>query len=295
MVSSYFAPIVETLTETLTESAFDPEHPYYDPKWQDRERPRWFNVHVEFRHKLSNPSPVTLHELRKHSQSGGSLEHLELFVKPRLSVGKIKPTEWNLILEMAGEAGFRAAIPPSPPTPEAQEPVERSAVEATPVSISAAEVVAEVLTDIVEDMASTAAELMGEQTAESMMPDIREQVGEDLAQEVANEIAEEVAEQVEAPIAEALSEEVKEIVAEVENEIDQPVGDALNVQDTPAITVEGAHPSKVVAESEIVESEIIREELFTGKSTSHLCSSEPAGCLNKLCIFKRTDVLESPQ
>lgn len=246
----------------MPESAFDPEHPYYDAKWQDRERPRWYNVHVEFRHKLTNPDPVTLSELRKRSESGGSLEHLELFVKPRLSVGKIKSTEWNLILDMAGEPGFHAATPP--PAVAIEQPAEQPIEE--PAAISAAEVVGEVIADVVEDMASTAAELMGEQTAESMMEEIREEVGEELAQEVAQEIAEEVAEQVEAPIAEALTEEVAEIVAEVQNEIGQPVGAALNIQETPAVTTEGAQAAQVVTETETIETEIVHEEVTAGKS-----------------------------
>ncbi|KAJ6104546.1 High mobility group HMG-I/HMG-Y [Penicillium sp. IBT 18751x] len=82
------------------ESAFDPEHPYYDPK-SNRDSPKWSVVHVEFRHKLKNP--VTLADLKANSEAGKPLENLMTLKQSRLSVSKVTPDEWRTILEMAGE------------------------------------------------------------------------------------------------------------------------------------------------------------------------------------------------
>src|SRR4051812_43009825 len=49
-------------------SAFDPDHPYYDPK-SDRDKPKWEMVKVEFVKKFDGL--VTLRELK--SFSGGAL------------------------------------------------------------------------------------------------------------------------------------------------------------------------------------------------------------------------------
>lgn len=82
------------------ESAFDPKHPYYDPK-SNRDSPKWSVVHVEFRHKLKKQ--VTLADLKANSQAGKPLENLMTLKQSRLSVSKVTPDEWRTILEMAGE------------------------------------------------------------------------------------------------------------------------------------------------------------------------------------------------
>ncbi|KAL9003135.1 MAG: hypothetical protein Q9188_003977 [Gyalolechia gomerana] len=58
---------------SVDETAFDPEHPYYDEK-SIREKPKWFVVHVEFRRKF--PALVSLKELQKFAKPGGVLENM---------------------------------------------------------------------------------------------------------------------------------------------------------------------------------------------------------------------------
>ncbi|CAG7924170.1 unnamed protein product [Penicillium olsonii] len=82
------------------ESAFDPEHPYYDSKSQ-RSDPRWVVVHVEFRRKLQKQ--VTLQDLKTHSEAGKPLESLQMIKQGRLSVSSVTPAQWQYILGLAGE------------------------------------------------------------------------------------------------------------------------------------------------------------------------------------------------
>ncbi|KAJ5632465.1 hypothetical protein N7490_008804 [Penicillium lividum] len=82
------------------ESAFNPKHPYYDPK-ASRDIPKWVVVHVEFRCKLKNQ--VTLQDLKTHAQSGKPLENLQTIKQSRLSVSSVTPAQWRYILELAGE------------------------------------------------------------------------------------------------------------------------------------------------------------------------------------------------
>ena len=84
----------------MTESAFDPNHPYYDPK-TTRENPKWDVVHVEFRHKLKKQ--VNLDELKSNAEPGKALENLQTLKQSRLSVSSVTPAQWRFILELAGE------------------------------------------------------------------------------------------------------------------------------------------------------------------------------------------------
>ena len=84
----------------ITDSAFDPKHPYYDPK-ASRDNPKWVVVHVEFRYKLKEM--VTLNDLKTHAQPGKPLENLQTLKQSRLSVSSVTPAQWRFILELAGE------------------------------------------------------------------------------------------------------------------------------------------------------------------------------------------------
>lgn len=88
------------LTTSTTESAFNPKHPYYDPK-ASRDNPKWVVVHVEFRRKLKKQ--VTLADLKAHAQPGKPLESLQVLKQSRLSVSSVTPAQWKFILELAGE------------------------------------------------------------------------------------------------------------------------------------------------------------------------------------------------
>ncbi|RHZ53224.1 hypothetical protein CDV55_102146 [Aspergillus turcosus] len=90
---------------TPDESAFDPAHPYYDPK-SKRDNPKWDVVHVEFRRKFKNM--VTLHDLKAHAKPGGPLEDLQVLKQTRLSVSSVTPAQWKFILGLAGESSESA-------------------------------------------------------------------------------------------------------------------------------------------------------------------------------------------
>ncbi|KIX00500.1 uncharacterized protein Z518_10640 [Rhinocladiella mackenziei CBS 650.93] len=85
---------------SVDESAFDPDHPYYDPK-SDREKPKWELVHVEFVKRFDNF--VTLKELKSFAKTGGALENMQMLKQSRLSVSSVRPEEWRFILNLAGE------------------------------------------------------------------------------------------------------------------------------------------------------------------------------------------------
>ncbi|KAJ5579841.1 Thymocyte nuclear protein 1 [Penicillium hispanicum] len=93
--------IMEIVQEhSVDESAFDPKHPYHDPK-ATRDNPKWVVVHVEFRHKLQKQ--VTLDELKSNALPGKALENLQTLKQSRLSVSSVTPAQWRFILELAGE------------------------------------------------------------------------------------------------------------------------------------------------------------------------------------------------
>ncbi|KAL8918244.1 MAG: hypothetical protein Q9208_007472 [Pyrenodesmia sp. 3 TL-2023] len=79
---------------SVDETAFDPEHPYYDAK-STRENPKWCVVHVEFRRKF--PVLVTLKDLQRFAKPGGVLENMQTLKLSRLSVSKVTKKEWDFI------------------------------------------------------------------------------------------------------------------------------------------------------------------------------------------------------
>ncbi|EXJ95960.1 hypothetical protein A1O1_01085 [Capronia coronata CBS 617.96] len=85
---------------TVDESAFDPNHPYYDPK-SDRSKPKWDVVHVEFVKKFDDL--ITLKTLRSLAHPSGVLQDMQMLKQSRLSVSSVTPTEWEFILQLAGE------------------------------------------------------------------------------------------------------------------------------------------------------------------------------------------------
>lgn len=86
--------------ELASETAFDPEHPYFDPK-SERDSPKWSVVHVEFRRKF--PNLVKLKELQKYAEKEGVLENLQTLKQSRLSVSKVSKKEWDFILGLVDE------------------------------------------------------------------------------------------------------------------------------------------------------------------------------------------------
>lgn len=87
-------------SDSLTESAFDSKHPYYDPK-SDPEKPKWFHVHVAFHEKF--PKLVPLKELQLHKED--TLKDMQGLKQSRLSVSKISKAEWEFIMELARQKG----------------------------------------------------------------------------------------------------------------------------------------------------------------------------------------------
>ena len=81
----------------VDESAFDPEHPYYDEK-SVREKPKWDCVKVEYVKKFAKP--VSLKEVK----STPELSKMQLVSAARLSVQKVRPSEWRFVLKMADES-----------------------------------------------------------------------------------------------------------------------------------------------------------------------------------------------
>ena len=81
----------------LVETAFDPEHPYYDEK-SDRAKPKWCLVHVQFRQKF--PEIIKLKELQQYAKPGGVLEKMQVLNQTRLSVSKVTKKEWDFIMSL---------------------------------------------------------------------------------------------------------------------------------------------------------------------------------------------------
>ena len=82
----------------VDKSAFDPNHPYFDPK-SDPSKPKWDCVKVEFVKKFDNI--VSLKTVKETPE----LADMQLASKSygRLSVQKVSPGCWKYILKMAGE------------------------------------------------------------------------------------------------------------------------------------------------------------------------------------------------
>ena len=85
-------------SHTFIESAFDPGHPYFDPK-SSREKPRWELVHVQFVQKF--PKLITLSDLKSFAKSGSALENQQTLKQSRLSVSSVQPHEWHFIMGLA--------------------------------------------------------------------------------------------------------------------------------------------------------------------------------------------------
>jgi predicted RNA-binding protein with PUA-like domain len=84
----------------VDETAFDSKDPYYDPK-SDREKPKWYCVGVDFVQKFEHV--VDLAKMKSHAGAGGDLEGMQLVTNSRLSVSRVRKTEWDFILGLAGE------------------------------------------------------------------------------------------------------------------------------------------------------------------------------------------------
>lgn len=82
----------------VDKSAFDPNHPYFDPK-SDPSKPKWDCVKVEFVKKFDNI--ISLKTVKETPE----LASMQLASKSygRLSVQKVSPSSWKHILKMAGE------------------------------------------------------------------------------------------------------------------------------------------------------------------------------------------------
>lgn len=94
-------PAIAGLAEVVREAhpdptAFDPDEQHFDPK-SKRESPTWFQVEIRAVKPIS--PPIGLPSLREVPQLAG----MELLRKgSRLSIQRVRPEEWNTILEIAG-------------------------------------------------------------------------------------------------------------------------------------------------------------------------------------------------
>jgi hypothetical protein len=200
------------LLTSISESAFDKDDPYYDPK-SSKEKPKWFNVHVGFKQKFDHSERTTLAVLREHAQPGAALEGMQLFRQTRLSVIKVSKEEWNYILDLAGHPEHRVEI---------EEP-EASMIDSTIMSVdqqiqneiaaepqpepepTTSETAAEFLVDVIEDVAESVAEQIAED-----LDDANEPTSLTVQEEIAEEVADQIAEQ----LAEAIEEETMGNIAE---------------------------------------------------------------------------------
>ena len=97
---------VECLIDSV-ETAFDPEHPYYDEK-SDRAKPKWCLVQVEFRQKF--PEIIKLKELQQYAKPGGVLEKMQVLNQARLSVSKVTKKEWDFIMSLVDSEDAAATV-----------------------------------------------------------------------------------------------------------------------------------------------------------------------------------------
>ncbi|MDZ7718100.1 MAG: EVE domain-containing protein [Balneolaceae bacterium] len=92
-------PVITGVMEVCSESypdptQFNPDHDYFDPK-SSEEDPTWHLVDVKFIQKFDNP--VTRDELKKHDD----LLEMQLFKRNRLSITKVRESEYKKILKLA--------------------------------------------------------------------------------------------------------------------------------------------------------------------------------------------------
>ncbi|MCJ1436092.1 hypothetical protein MMC27_005470 [Xylographa pallens] len=91
--------VMEIVQEhSVDESAFDTEHPYFDPK-SVRDNPKWFVVHVAYRVKFKEI--IKLKDLQKFAEAGGVLADMQTLRQSRLSVSKVSKKEWDFIRNLA--------------------------------------------------------------------------------------------------------------------------------------------------------------------------------------------------
>ncbi|BFZ55378.1 hypothetical protein PYCC9005_002418 [Savitreella phatthalungensis] len=79
----------------VDDSAFDSQHPYYDPK-SSTANPRWYRVEVEYVRHMQRF--ISLRELREHG--AGMLKDMALLKRPQLSVQRVQPAEWDFIMSL---------------------------------------------------------------------------------------------------------------------------------------------------------------------------------------------------
>ncbi|KAH9062764.1 PUA-like domain-containing protein [Lactarius vividus] len=100
-------------------TAWDPEHPYYDPKSEEN-NPKWFMVDVKFVSRAAHFVPYPL--LRKIAASGtttppagleyigekevSAIREMDLVHRGRLSVQRVQPEAWKVIEGMAEKGGW---------------------------------------------------------------------------------------------------------------------------------------------------------------------------------------------
>ncbi|KAJ2985447.1 Thymocyte nuclear protein 1, partial [Globomyces sp. JEL0801] len=76
-------------------TAFDKEHPYYDPKSLESS-PKWYMVDVEFTRKLNRF--ISLKELQKHKTE--QLKNMPLLNRGRLSVQPVDKESFDFIMDL---------------------------------------------------------------------------------------------------------------------------------------------------------------------------------------------------
>jgi predicted RNA-binding protein with PUA-like domain len=76
-------------------TAFDPKHPYYDPK-SDESNPKWYMVDVAFERKLARF--ISLKELQKYKST--DLKEMPLLQRGRLSVQPVDKNSFEFILSL---------------------------------------------------------------------------------------------------------------------------------------------------------------------------------------------------
>lgn len=178
--------LIALVTNTILESAFDPKHNYYDAK-SKREKPMWYNVHVEFKQKFDKLIPLP--DLKSHSEGNGPLSKMELFRLGRLSVCEVAPEEWDFIMGLAGLPSGRQevekALKQSGASPGAQDDaaVEAQLENETESAIEAAEQAAEPFTS--DPDFDDAQEIIEQVQSMNNIADEIEEMGEELAEKVA--------------------------------------------------------------------------------------------------------------
>ncbi|KAF8883175.1 PUA-like domain-containing protein [Gymnopilus junonius] len=100
-------------------TAWDPSHPYYDPK-SDEKNPRWFMVDLAFKSKAPHFVPLSL--LRKIADAPASqvpdevsylgeegakaIKGMDLVTRGRLSVQRVEENAWLAITQLAEKGGW---------------------------------------------------------------------------------------------------------------------------------------------------------------------------------------------